>query len=55
MNALSGTTSIQDNSGHRSWRVYMRVQTMGTYMFVHIVLIIRIEVHILQFVDCCTK
>jgi hypothetical protein len=33
----------------------MRVQTMGTYMFVHLGLIIPIKVHNIYFVDCCTK
>jgi hypothetical protein len=40
-----GTTSIQDNSGHRCWGVYMRVQTVGTYRFVHIVLIKIMNLH----------
>jgi hypothetical protein len=40
-----GTTSIQDNNGHRRWGVYMRVQTVGTYRFVHIVLSKIVNLH----------
>jgi hypothetical protein len=33
----------------------MRVQTVGTYMFVHIMLIKRINLHTKEFVDCSTN
>ena len=50
-----GTTSIQDNSGHRSWGVYMRVQTVGTYRFVRNMFVSIKKLHTRDFDDCSTN